>query len=96
MTLLTSALSIPKEITQFFAEYLRQLQAILPDRVYGCYLYGSVSLGAYDPANSDLDVMIVLSHALNDDEIVMISHLHAQMCNALPLVLHTATLPNGG
>lgn len=71
----------PDDIAYFFSAYMACLERQFP--IHGCYLYGSVALGAYDPVKSDLDFMLVLASPLDDSS--LLEPLHADLCRQFPL-----------
>jgi hypothetical protein len=58
--------TIPAEATSYLAEVVARLRTILGNELVGVYAGGSVALGGYDPARSDLDVAVVCRAALSD------------------------------
>jgi hypothetical protein len=52
--------SIPPAERSYLATLTRELQQRLPDTLVGVWLFGSASLGAYQPGASDLDVQVVV------------------------------------
>lgn len=53
------------------------VRAALGPRFIGMYLYGSLSLGDFDPASSDVDFLVVTTEQLPDDAIERLRALHA-------------------
>jgi len=76
---------LPEDVAQFFAVYLQRFQAVLPDRLHGCYLYGSMTLGAFHPAASDLDFLTVLASPLKPEELQTLDRLHRALNRKYPL-----------
>lgn len=54
---------VPAVVVRATTAYLRAADRLLPGRVVGCYIVGSVALDAYRDGRSDIDVLAVL-----DDE----------------------------
>ena len=55
--------TIPDDVDRTVTRFLDRLDRVLPGRVTGLYLVGSVALGAYRPGRSDIDVVAVLDVA---------------------------------
>lgn len=53
------------------------VQAILGEKLVGFYLYGSLSLGDFDPASSDIDFLVVTSEELGEEILVQLRQMHA-------------------
>jgi Domain of unknown function (DUF4111)/Nucleotidyltransferase domain len=51
-------------------------RAILGDRFVGMYLYGSLALGDFDPASSDIDFLVVTDADLPADRVEALQALH--------------------
>jgi hypothetical protein len=43
------------------------------------YLYGSLSLGDFDPASSDIDFLVVTEHELPDETVAALDTMHARI-----------------
>lgn len=76
---------LPEDVARFFAIYLQRFQEVLPDRLHGCYLYGSMTLGAFNPAASDLDFLTVLASPLEPEEVQTLERLHRSLNRKYPL-----------
>ena len=79
----------------YLEELTRRLQAILGPGLVGVYAGGSWALGGYQPGRSDLDVSVVVSRPLTDEEaeaIVACLSNEAFPCPArgLELVVYTS------
>lgn len=53
--------TLPKEVSAAIDSYLRSADRLLPDAIGACAVGGSISLGAYRPGRSDIDVVVVVS-----------------------------------
>jgi hypothetical protein len=51
---------VPADVRRTVDRYLGVADRLLPDRITGFYLVGSVALGAYRPGRSDIDFVAVL------------------------------------
>jgi hypothetical protein len=52
------------------------LQVMLGSQFIGMYLYGSLALGDFDPAGSDIDILVVTDGELSPDKLDALSELH--------------------
>jgi aminoglycoside adenylyltransferase-like protein/nucleotidyltransferase-like protein len=59
-------------------EFLASVQVILGSRLRGVYLVGSLALGDFDPASSDLDIIVVTDGALVEDRITALRDYHTR------------------
>jgi predicted nucleotidyltransferase len=79
-------------------ELLGQVKAILAEKFYGLYLYGSLASGGFDPAHSDIDFLVVTTGPLSEDEVDRLRALHAALAASdLPMAakLEGTYLPVG-
>ena len=58
---------------------LARVQAILRDKLIGCYLYGSLSLGDFDPESSDIDFLMVTTEDLTENVLEELQAMHADI-----------------
>jgi Domain of unknown function (DUF4111)/Nucleotidyltransferase domain len=56
---------------------LPKIQAILGDQLVGIYLYGSLSLGDFDPASSDIDFLVVTTEDISKEIFERLHAMHA-------------------
>lgn len=71
---------LSKNVEEFMKIYMESLNQHLPaDLIEGVYLYGSISLGAYREEISDIDFIVLLKRAVNDEEIAAIKLFHSQL-----------------
>lgn len=62
------------------------LQSVLGDTLVGLYLFGSLALGDFDPANSDLDFLAVTTDELTTEQVQSLQAFHADLfASGLPL-----------
>ena len=54
-----------RDVNMLLQDFLVALQAILGEKLLGFYLYGSLSLGDFDPESSDVDFLIVTTEELS-------------------------------
>lgn len=55
--------TVPDDVRRTVTRYLRDTDRVLPGRITGFYLIGSVALGAYRPGRSDIDFVAVVDAA---------------------------------
>ena len=58
---------------------LSAVQTVLGDRLVGFYLYGSLSLGDFDPASSDVDFLIVTTDDLSEQILQDLRAMHTRL-----------------
>jgi len=58
---------------------LTQVKAVLGKRLIGFYLYGSLSLGDFDPLSSDIDILVVTSETLPPEVLARLQHMHTAL-----------------
>lgn len=58
-------------------DLVRRLDRVLPGRLSGFYLVGSVCLGAFRLGRSDIDFVAILSGELDRDELIRLRAVHA-------------------
>lgn len=71
-----SANAYPPFLQPLFEDYLGHLQRDLPGYMTGCYLHGSLALGAFQPHTSDIDCIITISRRSATDDIACLSAIH--------------------
>ncbi|GAA4904170.1 nucleotidyltransferase-like protein [Stackebrandtia albiflava] len=64
--------------------YLALADARLPGLVTGMYLYGSVALGDFRPAHSDVDAVFVTARPLDAGDRGGLREVHAELAERLP------------
>lgn len=58
------------------------VESILGEQFIGMYLYGSLSLGDFDPQTSDVDFLVVTKAALPDETIAALQVLHRSIATS--------------
>jgi hypothetical protein len=61
---------------------LERVQAVLREKLVGFYLYGSLSLGNFDPMSSDVDFLIVTTEALSRQVLKGLRDMHANIASS--------------
>ena len=69
--------TLPREARAALDEYLAALDAALPGIARAIYVTGSAALGDWRPGRSDLDILTVTEHGLDDSELRALERLHA-------------------
>ncbi|MCR8845603.1 DUF4111 domain-containing protein [Paenibacillus sp. SC116] len=77
--------NLPREVETLLQAFRQQLLIELPNQIYGIYLYGSIALDAYDPINSDIDIVVLLHTDPTESTIQTITHIHQSLVSANPL-----------
>src|SRR5437762_11810 len=77
-------MDLPQDVTGMLGALLPGLQDGLGNNLVGVYLRGSLALGDFIPATSDIDVLAVTERPVNAAEFAALAALHA----------HLAALPN--
>ncbi len=79
---------MPQEIRAEAAQLLRrlepELQRVLGGKLLGLYLYGSLTLGNYDPGISDIDLLAVLKTEASRLELDALKAMHDDIARELP------------
>ena len=83
--------ALPPVVDATVRRYLGVADLLLPGRVVGFYLIGSVALGAFRPGRSDIDFVAVLDDGLDGGELRRLRAVHA----AAGLRTVTAALARG-
>jgi hypothetical protein len=66
------------DVNEALREFHASIQAILWPRLRGMYLVGSLAIGDFDPATSDLDIIVVTARSLPEDRIAALREFHAR------------------
>jgi predicted nucleotidyltransferase len=73
---MTTPTTIYPDVNDVIALLLVQIQQILGARLVGCYLYGSLVTGDFDPADSDIDLVAVLASEPDEDDCAALLAMH--------------------
>src|SRR5687768_5635366 len=65
-------------VDQVLHWFLAQVQDLLGGELVGMYLYGSLALGDFDPAHSDIDFVVVTEAELAPASIPTLRDIHAR------------------
>jgi hypothetical protein len=72
------------EIRQVLAEFRDGVRSALGENLIAIYVNGSLTMGDFEPASSDLDFLVVVRQALTDDEIRQLDELHQRLAAESP------------
>lgn len=70
--------SLPSPIQPLIDAYLHALEP-LRERFYGIYIYGSIALGAFEEATSDIDVIVLTQGEWSSLELKQLAELHERL-----------------
>ncbi|HCI79489.1 MAG TPA: hypothetical protein DHW02_07350 [Ktedonobacter sp.] len=59
-----------------------RVQTLLGDQLIGFYLYGSLSLGDFDPASSDVDFLVVTEGELSNTTFEALRDMHESIAES--------------
>lgn len=68
-----------EEVNALARALLTKMQAVLGERLVGLYLCGSLALGDFDPASSDIDFLAVTDDELPEELIDQLGEMHAAL-----------------
>lgn len=63
----------------FLMRYVNEVTAVLGEKVYGMYVYGSIALEAFDEAHSDIDIVVVVKHDITKPQAKQLAKLHKRL-----------------
>lgn len=66
-------------IRELIYEFRRKLEELIPDKLYGLYLYNSVAMGNFEPEYSDIDFIVLLKDYLTEKELLKLADLHKRL-----------------
>lgn len=67
------------DINQFLSLLLQQQRLVLGANLVGAYLGGSLALGDFDPAASDIDLLVVTAVPVSVQELEQLRAMHSQL-----------------
>ena len=68
-------------ITSLLEDLLSRLQTLLSSNLVGLYLRGSLATGDFEPDRSDVDLLVVLDHPVDEVQFQQLKDLHDQIAN---------------
>lgn len=69
-------MSVPTVILPVLDEYLELMEQRLPDLINAFYIHGSIALGAFNPACSDIDFVAMLNRHCTIDDMNSLREVH--------------------
>lgn len=72
-------MKVPEIVIKVLDTYFSLIDTKLPNLLESYYLYGSVSLGAFDSGSSDIDFFAVVKRSLTDSDIEVLKQVHAKV-----------------
>jgi hypothetical protein len=75
---MTNTRSIP-EVNALLADLLTEIKAILGPDLIGLYFDGSLALGDFDPATSDVDFIAAVARPLSSDAFAALAAMHRRL-----------------
>jgi predicted nucleotidyltransferase len=60
-------MNAPESIQHLLVEFVQTFRQILGEKLVGVYLHGSLAMGCFNPLSSDVDLLVVVSHPLQDE-----------------------------
>jgi hypothetical protein len=76
---MSRALTGYPDVDRLLARLLAEVRAVLGDELAGFYLYGSLSLGDFDPASSDVDFLAATRGVLPEASLTALAAMHARV-----------------
>jgi hypothetical protein len=70
------------DVNAVVADLLTRVRTVLGPRFVGLYLDGSLAIGAFDPAKSDIDFLVVTDDELPDPIVRALHDMHVQLAAA--------------
>ncbi|GAA0085314.1 nucleotidyltransferase domain-containing protein [Clostridium sp. CTA-7] len=70
---------IPKKAKEIIDYHIKIIESSLPNFLESYYIYGSISLGAFDSTFSDIDFIAVIKRKVNEEDINTLKKIHADM-----------------
>lgn len=75
----TRATNVVEDVERYLSDLHYVLHQVLRDNLTGLYLHGSLAMGAFVPAKSDIDVIATLNRPLNDVQSEELRHVSSEM-----------------
>ncbi|MDF2485938.1 MAG: hypothetical protein K0R46_2106 [Herbinix sp.] len=70
---------IPEKVKEVVDEHIKEIESRLPKFLEAYYIYGSVSFGAFDYGNSDIDFIAVIKRKATETEIESLKTIHGAL-----------------
>lgn len=70
---------LPEKVTEIVNEHINLMRIRLPEFLVAYYISGSISLGAFDYGNSDIDFIAVIQSKVTPTDIDVLKKIHREM-----------------
>lgn len=70
------------DVNRLLLLFLAKVQTVLREKLVGFYLYGSLALGDFDPASSDIDFLVVTTEELSGELLEHLRDMHASIASS--------------
>lgn len=77
-------MQVPKIVNEVLDTYFSLIDYKLPNLLESYYLYGSVSLGAFNPGSSDIDFFAVVKRELAESDVEILKRIHSEVQEKFP------------
>jgi predicted nucleotidyltransferase len=81
---MSTTANVPPEVNQVAERLVSEVQKIMRSQLFGVYLFGSATTGAFESGISDLDTVVVLSDDPTDDDISAFAAMHERIDEEAP------------
>ncbi|ADL50071.1 aminoglycoside adenylyltransferase domain-containing protein [Clostridium cellulovorans] len=75
---------IPEEAKEIINNNIESLEAVLPDFLESYHIYGSISLGAFNTKESDIDFIAITKRKAMEKDIDILKNLHINIKKKFP------------
>jgi hypothetical protein len=76
---MTSQPAYPRKVAPLIDALLPGIRQALGDNLVGAYLTGSLALGGFDPATSDVDLIVVTGALVSENEYAKLDQFHQEV-----------------
>lgn len=77
--------TLPPDIESLLGSLLSRIQHVLPERLVGLYVYGSLTTGDFDPETSDIDLLAATSSDVSSTEFDALRAMHLDFARDNPV-----------
>lgn len=77
-------MQLPEMVNEVLETYFSLMDSILPNLLESYYIYGSVSIGAFDSGSSDIDFFAVINRKPTESDVEMLKQIHSEVQNKYP------------
>ncbi|GKU24879.1 DUF4111 domain-containing protein [Clostridium folliculivorans] len=76
------AVLIPQKVEQVLFAYENELKCTFNNKIFGVYIYNSVTLGNFDDSKSDIDFLTIINEDFDDVDLKKLKLIHQKLLNA--------------